>query len=106
MHFLLQHWYNVCLDESLWKSLFVHHLKLPHSTLLPAWKETWRSEYERIIDRAPVDLKEELEGHTDEIYHISFSVSGQFISTTGRDGSVRVSTCICISCHEKHLYSV
>lgn len=43
-------------------------------------------------DEAPIVLSETLEAHTDEIYHINFSQSGNYFSTTGRDASVRVST--------------
>ena len=90
------------MDESLWKRHLIGHLKIPFNTPLPTGKESWRSEYERITDRSPVVLKETLEMHTDEVYHVGFS--GNFFATTGKDASVRVSTgrfslsriCICI----------
>ena len=86
---IFQHWYAVCLDESLWKRHVIGHFDIPLHRPLPSGKVSWRSEYERIIDRSPIVLKETLEGHTDEIYHVCFS--GTFIATTGKDASVRVS---------------
>lgn len=98
-----QHWYRIADDDSLWKSLLLGKIKLPHlqERVLHAAEEEqrhgekqepgrWRTEFIRMEDEAPIVLSETLEAHTDEIYHINFSQSGNYFSTTGRDASVRV----------------
>ena len=37
---------------------------------------------------------EVLKGHEDEVYHVMFSPSGKYFSTTGKDGTVIVSTLV------------
>ncbi|XP_033750720.1 F-box/WD repeat-containing protein 5-like [Pecten maximus] len=97
-----KHWYRVAHDNSLWKDLVVKKVSSKdlqsNQGLAKAEEEfrkgdrvsTWKDEYVRMEDESPLILSETLEGHTDEIYHINFSSSGNLFSTTGRDASVRV----------------
>ncbi|XP_060082809.1 F-box/WD repeat-containing protein 5-like isoform X2 [Ylistrum balloti] len=96
-----KHWYRIAHDNSLWKVLVFNKVasKDLQKRVLDRAKEelkhgerfrTWKDEFVRMEDEAPLVLSETLEGHTDEIYHINFSPSGNFFSTTGRDASVRV----------------
>lgn len=90
-----KHWYCVAHDNCLWKDLVRNKVlsKVPKQNRKDINGErvsVWKDEYVRMEDEAPFVLSENLERHTDEIYHISFSPSGSFFSTTGRDASVRI----------------
>jgi len=88
---MLQTWYRVALDETLWKELFLLQTGLNTCQLAPR-KHCWRSEVKRIHDNSPVILTEKLTDHTDEVLHVSFSHNGQMFSTTSKDATLKVNT--------------
>lgn len=83
-----QQWYDVAYDEVLWRNLV--HQKIQKHAPLPVDKHSWREEYKRLTYHIPSDLTQDVAGHEDEIYFLTFSPSGKFLASVGKDGTCRV----------------
>lgn len=83
-----QQWYKVANDEVLWQNLV--HQKIQKHAPLPADKHSWREEYKRLAYHIPSYLSQDVAGHDDEIYFLTFSPSGKFLASVGKDGTCRV----------------
>nr|XP_034323038.1 F-box/WD repeat-containing protein 5 [Crassostrea gigas] len=83
-----QQWYDVAYDDVLWRNLV--HQKIQKHAPLPADKHSWREEYKRLAYHIPSYLGQDVAGHEDEIYFLTFSPSGKFLASVGKDGTCRV----------------
>lgn len=83
-----QQWYDVAYDEVLWRNLV--HQKIQKHAPLPTDKHSWREEYKRLAYHIPSYLSQDVAGHDDEIYFLTFSPSGKFLASVGKDGTCRV----------------
>lgn len=83
-----QQWYDVAYDEVLWRNLV--HQKIQKHAPLPTDKHSWREEYKRLAYHIPSYLSQDVAGHEDEIYFLTFSPSGKFLASVGKDGTCRV----------------
>ncbi|VDI32104.1 F-box and WD-40 domain protein 5 [Mytilus galloprovincialis] len=81
-------WRRVAIDESLWKDLVSFKVGLPRASLPDC--ESWYKEFRRLCMNVPVVESEVLKEHEDEVYHVMFSPSGKYFSSTGKDGNVIV----------------
>lgn len=63
---------------------------MPRSVPMLPSAGSWRAEYERLCDHTPVLLCEELNEHSDEVWHVSFSHNGRMFATGAKDGGVAV----------------
>ncbi|CAG2233260.1 FBXW5 [Mytilus edulis] len=79
-------WRRVAIDESLWKDLVSCKVGLPRASLPDC--ESWYEEFRRLCMNVPVVESEVLKEHEDEVYHVMFSPSGKYFSSTGKDGNV------------------
>ena len=52
-------WRRVALDELLWRNMFLKHYSLPPSTNMPPGAISWRMEFKRLYDEAPVVTADE-----------------------------------------------
>ncbi|XP_025112434.1 F-box/WD repeat-containing protein 5-like [Pomacea canaliculata] len=84
------HFRRIVSDELLWKNMFIRHFKVPQSVPLLPGATSWRIEYQRLCDRTPEVLHQELQGHTDEVLHVSFSHNGRMFATTSKDRHIMV----------------
>ena len=53
--FMCKSWYNSVNDENLWKRLFLSCYKLPRTTQIANFGLSWKSEFERVFDKAPCE---------------------------------------------------
>lgn len=83
-----QQWYCVANDEVLWRHLVF--VMVRKRAILPPDKENWREEYKRLTHHIPQELSQDVAGHQDEIYYLTFSPSGRFLASVGKDGTCRV----------------
>ncbi|CAC5371382.1 FBXW5 [Mytilus coruscus] len=81
-------WRRVAIDESLWKDLVSCKVGRPRTSLPDC--ESWYEEFRRLCMNVPVVESEVLKEHEDEVYHVMFSPSGKYFSSTGKDGYVIV----------------
>ena len=78
-------WNRVSQDDLLWKYLFQRDFFWQKSinTIdrneknFTSLESSWKSEYERIIDRTPRKRIQTLHGHKDEVVHVAFSNDGR-----------------------------
>lgn len=73
------------------KDLLDFYSQVPQSVPLLPGATSWRIEYQRLCDRTPEVLHQELQGHTDEVLHVSFSHNGRMFATTSKDRHIMVS---------------
>ena len=52
-------WRRVAMDELLWRNMFLKHYSLPPSTNMPPGAISWRMEFKRLYDEAPVVTADE-----------------------------------------------
>lgn len=52
---------------------------------------SWFSEYKRLVYHVPMILTDELNAHTHQVLHVSFSHNGKMFATCSKDGFVIVS---------------
>ncbi|XP_062591290.1 F-box/WD repeat-containing protein 5-like [Saccostrea cucullata] len=81
-------WNRVASDEVLWRDLVTRVIK--KNAPLAQDKISWRGEYKRLLYHVPTELSQEVTGHTDEVYFLSFSPSGRYLASVGKDGTCRV----------------
>ncbi|KAK3096810.1 hypothetical protein FSP39_003529 [Pinctada imbricata] len=81
-----KNWYRLANHNMLWKYVLCNRLK--KDVTLRNEDLTWQEEYKRVTYHVPIELMETCKGHNDEIYHITFSQSGRYFSTVGREGKV------------------
>ncbi|XP_061172307.1 uncharacterized protein LOC133181746 [Saccostrea echinata] len=81
-------WNRVASDEVLWRDLVKGIIK--KNVSLAQGKGSWKREYKRLLYHAPTELSQEVAGHTDEVYFLSFSPSGRYIASVGKDGTCRL----------------
>ena len=48
-------WYTSANDDMLWKRLFLSCYKLPRTTQIANFGLSWKSEFERLSDKAPCE---------------------------------------------------
>ena len=87
--FYLQKWRRIASDESLWRDLVSCRVGLDRTQLPDC--HSWYEEYRRLCMNIPMIQSEVLKEHDDEVYHVLFSPSGKYFTTTGKDGYVVVS---------------
>ena len=81
-------WRRVASDESLWRDLVSCRVGLDRTQLPDC--HSWYEEYRRLCMNIPMIQSEVLKEHDDEVYHVLFSPSGKYFTTTGKDGYVVV----------------
>ncbi|XP_062607763.1 uncharacterized protein LOC134269576 [Saccostrea cucullata] len=81
-------WNRVASDEVLWRDLVTRVIK--KNAPLAQDKISWRGEYKRLLYHVPTELSQEVTGHTDEVYYLSFSPSGRYLASVGKDGTCRL----------------
>ncbi|XP_071097466.1 F-box/WD repeat-containing protein 5-like [Haliotis cracherodii] len=87
-----QRWFQVSLDDLLWKGLFYHHWHIAPSVPMAPGKHSWRQEFKRLYYYTPVLESENIGKHKDQVLHVSFSHNGQLFATCSKDGTVKVWT--------------
>lgn len=99
-------WYSICLDDWIWKKLFMRDFKVYSDINLKPGKSyflcfnclisvfagavSWYSEYERLTTNIPLVETEVLEGHSHQVLHVAFSHNGEMFATCSKDGYVIV----------------
>ncbi|CAG9814259.1 unnamed protein product [Phaedon cochleariae] len=84
-------WYEVSLDELLWKELFFKHF-LVDPTIPVLSGRTWYNEFKRLCYHIPVVQTETIVDHDDQVLHVSFSHNGKYFATCSKDGYVLLCT--------------
>ncbi|CAG0918516.1 unnamed protein product [Notodromas monacha] len=82
-----QKWCRVGQDELLWRDLLRADFHVPFGITPP---ESWRLEYRRLHYCVPVVLTEDLQEHSHEVLHVTFSHDGRFFVTCSMDNFVHV----------------
>jgi len=80
-------WNQVGRDDILWKRLIRRDFKIPESRSRSPICQTWKKEYQRLVDQTPVVCTEILEAHEDEVLYVSFANSGKYFVTCSKDGT-------------------
>jgi len=85
-------WYTSANDDMLWKRLFLSCYKLPRTTQIANFGLSWKSEFERLLDKAPCEEMQELSDHKDEVLHVKFSHDGSELVSCSKDRTFMVWT--------------
>ena len=108
-------WNRVSQDDLLWKYLFqrdffrqesINKIDRNEKFSTPL-ESSWKSEYERIIDRNPRKRIQILHGHKDEVVHVAFSNDGMEFVSCSKDQSFIVwkkkteDLCTKFECHHQ-----
>eukprot|EP00092_Neocalanus_flemingeri_P027867 GFUD01030251.1.p1 GENE.GFUD01030251.1~~GFUD01030251.1.p1 ORF type:complete len:504 (-),score=102.74 GFUD01030251.1:97-1608(-) len=88
--FTCRRWHTVSMDNLLWKKVICRDFKLSLKTTIHPLGKSWKEEYTRLVDDTPNVISEELNGHQDEVLHVSFSNSGKHFVTCSKDGYLMV----------------
>ena len=84
-------WCRLAQDEYLWKELFYRYWQIDHKTFRAAGcSVSFKTEFVRLYYHTPVMESEVLKEHKDQVLHVSFSHCGDLLSTTSKDGYVKV----------------
>lgn len=79
-----KNWLIAGHDNILWKKLFIQHFQ-PRTSVIRDKNTSWKSEYQRLCVKVPVQHCQTLSKHTDEVLHVKFSHDGQQLVSCSKD---------------------